>query len=284
MMMNKLLFGDSTKLIKSIDDGSIDFICTDLPYGISRKSGYTQNSPDKKDYIAKYGGHKIDFGDWDTKDIDLDELAKEYFRVLRPGGVVVIFYDIWGATDIKNSFKKFKQPRILEWIKTNPVPINSKLNFLSNAKEYMFTFVKKSKPTYNSEYNVGSFKYPIVHGKVRTEHTTQKPVALIEDLINIYTNEGMNVLDTTAGSMTTAIACINTKRDYICMEQNPAYFKMGEARVNNFLETGKDEYSKQDWNQDEVVEIEIQKEYILTEKEPDKSPDIDTLSDNFWDD
>jgi len=81
----------------------------------------------------------------------------------------------------------------------------------------MFTFVKKSKPTYNSEYNVGVFKFPIVHGKVRTEHTTQKPVQLIQKLIEIYTDENMVVLDSTAGSMTTAIACIKSNRKYICI-------------------------------------------------------------------
>ena len=266
--MNKLILGDSTIELKNIKSGSIDFICTDLPYGISRKSGYVNNSPDKLDYIAKYGKHKIDFGEWDTKDIDLNELANEYFRILRDGGVVVIFYDIWGSTMIKDAFKKFKQPRVLEWIKTNPVPINSKLNFLSNAKEYMFSFVKKSKPTFNSEYNVGSFSFPIVHGKVRTEHTTQKPVQLIKELIEIYTTEDMTVLDSTAGSMTTAIACIDTNRKYICIEQNPAYFRMGEARVNNYLKTGKDEYNKQDWN----IETNTEK------------PTNDVIEDNdsFW--
>ena len=47
-MKSKLIFGDSNEKLKEIEDGSIDFICTDLPYDISRKSGYVNNSSDKK--------------------------------------------------------------------------------------------------------------------------------------------------------------------------------------------------------------------------------------------
>lgn len=226
-----LRLGNCLELMDEIPDGSIDMIITDLPYGVSRNSGYVNNSADKIDYIRKYGNHKIDFGKWDTKEIDLDELAEIYYRILKVHGVVVVFYDIWAASEVKSAFKKFKQPRILEWVKKNPVPINSKLNFLSNAKEYMFSFVKKSKPTFNSKYNKGIFEYTIVHGKVRTDHPTQKPVELIMDLIKIYTNENETVLDSTMGSGTTAIACMNTNRNFIGMEIDESYLAMAQNRV-----------------------------------------------------
>ena len=66
-------------------------------------------------------------------------------------------------------------------------------------------------------------------------HPTQKPVALLEYLIKTYTQEGETVLDFTAGSMSTAIACINTNRKGIMIEKDPHYFKVGSERVAQAL-------------------------------------------------
>jgi site-specific DNA-methyltransferase (adenine-specific) len=57
----------------------------------------------------------------------------------------------------------------------------------------------------------------------RGVHPTQKPVALFEYLIKTYTNEGELVLDNCAGSGTTAIACNNTNRRWVCIEQEEKY-------------------------------------------------------------
>ena len=64
-------------------------------------------------------------------------------------------------------------------------------------------------------------------------HPTQKPVALMEYLIKTYTNENETVLDFTIGSGTTAIACINTKRNFIGMELDKGYFDIAMKRLNN---------------------------------------------------
>ena len=68
-------------------------------------------------------------------------------------------------------------------------------------------------------------------------HPTQKPVPLLEYLIKTYTNENELVLDFTMGSFTTAIACINTKRDFIGIELDNKYFEVGTKRVNEHLKT-----------------------------------------------
>jgi site-specific DNA-methyltransferase (adenine-specific) len=62
-------------------------------------------------------------------------------------------------------------------------------------------------------------------------HPTQKPVALMEYLIKTYTNDNEIVLDFTAGSFTTAIACMNTKRNFIGIEKDNGYFNIGVERV-----------------------------------------------------
>jgi site-specific DNA-methyltransferase (adenine-specific) len=66
-------------------------------------------------------------------------------------------------------------------------------------------------------------------------HPTQKPVALFEYLIKTYTNEGDLVLDNSAGSGTTAIACLNTNRQFIVMEKEQEYFDIINKRVSEHM-------------------------------------------------
>ena len=63
------------------------------------------------------------------------------------------------------------------------------------------------------------------------DHPCQKPTALMEYLIRTYTNEGETVLDNCFGSCTTGVACINTGRNFIGIEQDAEYFKVGERRI-----------------------------------------------------
>ena len=77
-------------------------------------------------------------------------------------------------------------------------------------------------------------RYPITIIKFSKEsglHPTQKPVDLLEYLIKTYTNEGDTVLDNCSGSGTTAIACINTNRNYICMEKDSEYYNKSIERI-----------------------------------------------------
>jgi len=66
---------------------------TDPPYIISRDSGFINNSPDKTDYIAKYGKYTIDFGEWDKQELNLENIISESYRVLKPTGTFICFYD-----------------------------------------------------------------------------------------------------------------------------------------------------------------------------------------------
>lgn len=81
----------------------------------------------------------------------------------------------------------------------------------------------------------GELRVPSSWQKFNTEvglHPTQKPVALFEYLIKTYSNPGDLVLDNCFGSGTTAVACLNTGRDFIGMEKDPGYFAGARARID----------------------------------------------------
>ena len=113
--------------------------------------------------------------------------------------------------------------RFIEWIKTNPQPLNSKTNYLTNCRETAIMCVKDKKPTFNSEYDNAIYQYPIQSGKNRF-HKTQKSLKLFEDIIQKHSNEDDVVLDTFLGSGTTASACINTKRNFKGCEVSKEYY------------------------------------------------------------
>ena len=221
-----LILDDCFNYLSKVEDNSIDLILTDPPYDISKKSGFSSGK------LSKFNQISIDFGYWDTE-IDLDKLFKEYYRVLRKGGTLIIFYDIWKSNMIKDFANKykFKQPRVGQWLKNNPVPVNSKINYLSNCSEYFFTFVKDKNPTFNSEYDNGIYNFPLCHGKERLEHPTQKPLGLIKSLILKHSKEGDLILDTFSGTGTTAVACIETGRKFICVERDEKYYQLSKSRL-----------------------------------------------------
>jgi site-specific DNA-methyltransferase (adenine-specific) len=227
-MSNEIILGDCYELLKQIKSSSVDLILTDPPYNISRSSNFKKNSDNKK-----FNNISIDFGDWDQNEIELDKLFSEFKRILKKGGTLIIFYDIWKSQNIKYfaDLHGFKQPRVCQWVKTNPVPINSKKNYLSNAIEFFFTFVKGGNSTFNSSYDKGLYNYPICHGKERTEHPTQKPLGLIKSLIEKHSNVGDLVLDPFGGSGTTAIASIELSRDFILFEKDQSYYDLSKNRI-----------------------------------------------------
>lgn len=231
-----IINGDCLEHLVKVESNSIDLILIDPPYLISKSSGFSNYSENTSDELKKkYGNISIDFGEWDKVELNWDILFSEYKRVLKKSGTLLIFYDVWKATELKYFAEKhkFKQPRVGAWIKTNPVPINSKINYLSNATEYFFTFVKGGSPTFNSKYDNAFYSFPICHGKERHNHPTQKPLSLIKDLVKKHSNPGDLVLDTFAGTGTTGHACQLLDRKYILIEKDTTYFDIIEKRLNN---------------------------------------------------
>lgn len=232
---NKIILKDCMEYLCDIPDNYIDLILIDPPYLVSRDTNFSSNIKDKNSQCAKkYGKISYDFGDWDKKELNWDFLFKQFKRILRDGGTLIIFYDGFKMQELyeMGELYKFKQPRLNIWQKTNPVPINSKVNYLSNSREYFISFVKGSKPTFNSEFDNGLYMYPSCKGKERTIHPTQKNIKLIEDLIKKHSNEGDRVLDCFSGSGTTAKACKNLFRNFYCCEIDKTFYEISLNRIN----------------------------------------------------
>jgi len=162
-----------------------------------------------------------------TKEIDnsKEKIICEYYKKLKKGGTLIIWFDLWKITELKNLLEKykFKQLRFIEWIKTNPQPLNSSTNYLTNCREIALVAVKDGKPVFNSKYDNGIYKYPL-QGGLHRFHPTQKSLALFEDLIKKHTNENAIVLDTFLGGGTTAIACKTTQRNFKGCEISKEYY------------------------------------------------------------
>lgn len=231
---------DGLKYLKEIEENSIDLILTDPPYIISKESGMNEhynnvkfNEENKIKYIKteeewekykkeneidddenkekymKYGSVygkkycvKTDYGDWDSNFTlkTLEKFICEYYKKLKKGGTLIMFFDLWKITTLKELLEKykFKQLRFIEWIKTNPQPRNSKVNYLTNCREIAIVGVKGGKPTFNNSYDNGIYMHPLQGGKNRF-HPTQKSLILFEELINKHSNENDVVLDTFLG-------------------------------------------------------------------------------------
>ena len=255
---------DGLVYLKTISDNSIDLILTDPPYIISKDSGMNEhynnvkhnenngiefvkteeewniykeeNNLDEnvKDKYMRFGSIygkkycvKTDYGEWDSEfNLELlEEFIKIYYKKLKKGGTLIMFFDLWKITNLKDILEKykFKQIRMIEWIKTNPQPRNSKINYLTNCREIALIGVKNGNPTFNSSYDNGIYSFPLQGGKNRF-HPTQKSLLLFEELIKKHSNENDTILDTFLGSGTTAVACKNTNRKFKGCEISKEYF------------------------------------------------------------
>lgn len=233
-LLNKITQGDCLEVMQRIPDGSVDMILCDLPYGTTSCR-------------------------WDVI-IPFKPLWGEYERVIKPNGAIVLTSKEPFTSVLRTSnLKIFKQP--LVWQKDNfDNPMQAKRRHL-NIIEDISVFYKKQ-CTYNpqglievnritrqgrsetlvdnrgsrkSEYKQQYTNYPKNILKFARDgnhvHPTQKPVALFEYLIRTYTNEGEIVLDNCIGSGTTAVAAINTNRQFIGIEKEPEYVEIGNRRI-----------------------------------------------------
>lgn len=233
--LNRIYNEDCMKGMKEIPDKSIDMILCDLPYGVTSCQ-------------------------WD-KVIPLDKLWQEYKRIIKDNGAIVLtavqpfttalihsnprwyrycwywrkniatgfaiskYQPLRCVEDIVVFYKKastYHPQGLVKLIQPKLIPAGSKGTIY--GKNLTHTHVR--------EYT----NYPTNLLELKCErglHPTQKPVELFEYLIKTYTNEGDTVLDNCMGSGTTAVACIQTGRNYIGFETSKEYCQIAENRTKN---------------------------------------------------
>lgn len=243
-----LMQGDCLERMQQIPSGSVDMVLTDPPYGTTACK-------------------------WDSI-IPLEPMWEQLKRIVKPNGAIVMtasqpfttklissnidnfaFCWVWdkcfGANFVQAKRQPIKdhedvvvfclsgkQPSYYPQMSKRATPIKKGGNKQSKAipialSEASVKFGQEGK-TYEEKYPTSQIRFNCREG--RGLHPTQKPVALMEYLIKTYTNEDEVVLDFTAGSMSTAIACINTNRKGIMIEKDEYYFKVGSDRVSKALQ------------------------------------------------
>ena len=237
--------GDCFDVMRTLPDGCVDMVLCDLPYGT------TQNK-------------------WDSV-LPLDDLWREYWRLCR-GAVVLTAAQPFTSALVMSQIGRFKYDWVWRKSKITGV-LNAKRQPL-RCHEAVLVFAESS-PPYNAQgvaatsrrtgtgvskrgssdnygaitqtedgtYEQTQTNYPRsvleIASEGKTIHPTQKPVALFEYLIRTYTDEGMTVLDNTAGSGTTAIAAENSGRRWICIERDPDYYAKAVERIRRHVEEPK---------------------------------------------
>ena len=237
METNVCYQGDCLEVMKGIEDKSIDMILCDLPYGTTACK-------------------------WDTI-IPFEPLWEQYERVIKDRGAIVLFGSEPFSSALRMSnIKNYKY----DWVwnkklagnvflaKSQPMKIHENILVFNSSKERYYPIktdidkVRKYKDKYGGGETFGKKgtgeKVHTTNGKFPKSiidisnanrkgglHPTQKPVALFEYLIKTYTNEGDLVLDNCAGSGTTGVACKNTNRNFILIEQDEKYCEVIKERV-----------------------------------------------------
>ena len=235
--MIKLIKGDCLEKMKEIESGSVDMVLTDPPYGTTACK-------------------------WDSI-IPLEPMWEELKRIVKNNGAIVMTSSQPFTTMlIHSNMNMFKYCWVWEkeqgtgFARAKKQPLRKHediLVFYSKPPFYNSIGEKLKKPRVikrragsnnksdsdslaNSDDRVSIYTHTSKHTLLRFNrdrglHPTQKPVALMEYLINTYTKENQTVLDFTMGSGSTGVACVNTNRSFIGIEQDDKYFEIAEKRI-----------------------------------------------------
>lgn len=240
----KLINGETIEEMKKLPDASVDCIICDLPYGTTACA-------------------------WDTV-IPFDDLWREYYRLLKDNGNIVLFSAGLFTIDlIQSNRKDFKYKLI--WEKNVPTGMASAKYRPMKYYEEICIFQKGSNCTYNpimkprvgkgkscyrydhyagksNHINVDKVKkrydpdyvqpgdvlqFNVVPNRIGKVHPTQKPVELMNWLVTTYSNEGDTVLDNTMGSGTTGVACKLLNRHFIGIELDKNYYNTAVVKIND---------------------------------------------------
>lgn len=240
--LNRLHQGDALKLLKGMNSDSVDLVVTDPPYNISNYG----NSITKKGSEITRG----DFGEWDKWD-DIETYfgwclawVSELERVCKQGASFYTFFDNHYADHLTYLIEKetgFRQKAPIVLVKNNPIPHIRKTNFRSTfERATLFVLDEDKKPKTFNFISQGVMKNVMFYniGQKKTSHPTEKPLRIIRDFVRISSNEGDLVLDPFTGSGTTAVAALQSGRNFIGFEKKLEYCEMARSRMEPWLKQG----------------------------------------------
>ena len=227
--------GDAFDVLNDFIDKEIkvDAAIIDPPYGTIRKS--TLHTNNSKLTAHKYKGNEGDTFEWDIK-LDWFKFFDLLNKVVKPGGNIIMFgqHPTFLNMILANQ-KNFKYELI--WFKNASGNNTHAKNKPSNYHENIAVFINGETKQENRTYNYKTRKTgeAIVKSSVLRYpkeqalriHPTQKPIKLLMDLIEMYTNKGETIIDTFAGSHSLAIAAQRLGRHFITIEKNDKYYKNG---------------------------------------------------------
>lgn len=235
----KIYNGDCIEIMKSIPDKSIDCVVCDFPYFRVVKNDFDNQWKNAEEYL-----------EWIEKNII------EYSRILKDDANLFLFTSRQYNRHICMILDKyFEEKRIIIWCRKRGFN-TSRGHALASGYEPIcyysrgngvFNNIKIKPETTRAEYTSGILKDGIClsdvwndipalphNAKEKTVHPTQKPIKLIERIIEIGTKPDDIILDNCMGSGTTGIACLNVgKRDFIGIELDKTYFNIAKERLEN---------------------------------------------------
>ena len=223
MELNRIYNGDCIEGMENMPSESVDLIVTDPPYLISYKTNY------RKDKSHKFGKEIAN----DNDPYVIAEYIKECHRIMKDNTAMYMFCSFDKVDFFKQELEKyFKVKNMIVWVKNNHTAGDLKAQF---GKKYELVFlVNKGRALFNGKRLTDVWEFDRVVGNNQL-HQNQKPLELIEQCITKHSNVGDVVFDGFMGSGTTAIACINTNRNYIGFELDEEYYKVAEQRIENEL-------------------------------------------------
>lgn len=239
--MSECIQADCFDVMAEMPSGSVDMILTDPPYGTINQK-------------------------WDVE-INVPKMFKEFLRIAKEKAAIVIMCQQPFATDLMNAGRNFfreeliwDKKRVLGFFNANSKHLRVHENILVFSKErnqYNPVMTQKDKPEWVGGGSSSAQYTPTVKiERLTTEafpksiieisnavslnnagHPTEKPEKLFEYLVKTYSSEGDVIFDPFAGSFTTAMAALATKRNFICIEKEEEYFNMGNDRIKAWHES-----------------------------------------------
>ena len=227
----KLINGNCLDTLKNIPNESIDLIVTDPPYPTTSRGnagnsgGMLQKDINKKGKVFTYNN------------INCKEYAPEFYRLLKDGSHCYVMTNHINLIDMLNTFTDvgFHFIKSLIWNKGNKIMGQ----YYMSQYEYILFFRKGKGKKIN---NCGTSDILSISNKKKKDkdgkniHDTEKPIELIEVLVNNSSQENELVLDPFMGVGSTGIACIKNKRNFIGIEIDENYFTIAKERMGGFYE------------------------------------------------